>query len=82
MQDKRQAARMKVFKGGRIAFNGGHSSIDCVVRNISETGARVMVETTIGIPDIVSLVLNDGSTYQCEVRRRKINELGVHFIPA
>jgi len=35
--EHRIAARHRVLKGGRIQFGGG--SIDCTVRNISETGA-------------------------------------------
>jgi len=80
MNEQRQFERHKTLKGARISFHEGHSTIDCVVRNLSESGARVMVETTVGIPDEVTLVVNDGTHHQAKIVRRKINELGLQFI--
>ena len=79
MNDKRHFERHKTLKGARITFHGGHSSIDCVVRNLSNGGARVMLESSIGIPDEVMLVINDGTQHQARIVRRKINELGLQF---
>ena len=39
--EKRDTDRNRVLKSGAIEFNGG--AIDCVVRNISETGAALDV---------------------------------------
>jgi hypothetical protein len=80
MEEKRASERKKVLKGGRLSFNGGHSVIDCTVRNLSESGARVMVETAIGIPDEVVLAIHDGASHPCRVVRRKINEIGLLFL--
>src|SRR5215475_1823805 len=41
MQDRRESVRDKVFLGGIAEINGRGSTMDCVVRNLSETGACV-----------------------------------------
>jgi hypothetical protein len=43
---------MKSLKAARMFFNEGHSMQDCVVRDISEHGAKLCLEgTTLAIPD-------------------------------
>ncbi|MDB5615796.1 PilZ domain-containing protein [Tardiphaga sp.] len=53
--DKRTAPRQRVLKRGMIAFGG--SSVDCTVRNISITGARVDVESPVGLPQTFLLLI-------------------------
>jgi hypothetical protein len=53
--NKRGQSRKRILKAGRIDF--GIGSIDCIVRNISETGASLEVESPIGIPDTFDLVI-------------------------
>lgn len=80
MTEQRNDERKKVLKGARISFHGGHSTIDCLVRNLSDGGAKVMVESTVGIPDEIVLAFNDGPSRPCRIVRRKINELGLQFV--
>ena len=49
--DKRNALRRSTLKGGKIVFNAGRSTIDCTVRNLSATGAKLQVNSVVGIPD-------------------------------
>jgi hypothetical protein len=51
MLERREEARLRVFLGGVIAFNGRSSTIDCHVRNITSTGAFIALESTAMIPD-------------------------------
>lgn len=53
--EKRAAPRQRVLKRGMIAFGGG--GIDCTVRNLSATGARVDIESVAGLPDHFLLVI-------------------------
>ena len=39
--DLRRSARVRTFVGGRIVFHDGAYSYDCIVRDMSEGGARV-----------------------------------------
>jgi hypothetical protein len=54
--EKRTAPRQRVLKPGKLVFpNGG--GVDCTVRNISATGARLDVATPVGLPASFSLVI-------------------------
>lgn len=55
MIEKRAVPRHRVLKQGTISFEGG--GIDCVVRNISISGARLDVATPVGLPKSFTLVI-------------------------
>ena len=76
---RRIRRRQRVLKGGKILFNDGHSTIDCIVRDLSETGARLRVESVIGVPDHFELRASDGRSWHCHVRWRAMTECGVEF---
>ena len=46
MLERRKSFRGRVYYGGRIAFNGRQSTMDCIVRNFSDDGAKVEFDTT------------------------------------
>jgi hypothetical protein len=80
MNEKRIAPRNRVLKGGTIGLAGG-GVINCMVRNISSTGAALEVETPMGVPDDFELViLADHFKRHCHVQWRKGQRLGVTFI--
>jgi hypothetical protein len=78
MGESRRAPRHRVLKAGTIGFGGG--GIDCLVRNISTTGAALEVSNQIGIPQrFVLVVPGDGLTLPCHVVWRKERRIGVTF---
>jgi hypothetical protein len=52
--EKRNIPRLRTLKGGSVLF-GVASAIDCVIRNMSETGAQLAVESPVGVPDEFTL---------------------------
>jgi PilZ domain len=56
MIEKRAAPRHRVLKGGRLAFSDG-GGLDCVVRNISSSGARLDVANSMGVPPSFTLII-------------------------
>ncbi|GAA4186039.1 hypothetical protein GCM10023069_69420 [Shinella granuli] len=48
--ERRGSVRRKTLKAGKIVFNGRSSAFDCTIRNMSETGAKVVVMSSLGIP--------------------------------
>ena len=38
---ERRVYRVRALKGAQIVFNSGNSTLDCVIRNTSEHGARL-----------------------------------------
>lgn len=82
MVDKRQSSRRRTLKGARIAFHEGRSTISCLVRNLSESGALLRVESPIGIPDIFTLVIPGEPQHEARVVRRSGTEIAVSLIAA
>lgn len=80
MEEHRPKQRRRVYKTGRIAFNGGRAAIDCVLRNLSDKGACLRVVSPVGIPETFDLVLDsDNAARPCHVVWRKEKEIGVEF---
>lgn len=77
--ERRKFERYRALLGGRIFYNNGQSSLDCILRDISEGGSRIKVENSIAVPEKFHLVLNDGRNFDCQVRWRKVGLLGVSF---
>jgi hypothetical protein len=76
--EKRGVDRHRVLKPGTIEFGGG--AINCMVRNMSISGAAPDVASPVGIPDHFTLVLlADGHHTPCHVVWRKEKRIGVSF---
>jgi hypothetical protein len=77
--EKRGHQRHRVFKAGKIGFNRG-SVIDCLVRNVSESGALLQVVTPLGIPDRFDLMIEgEKAPRACRIMWRKERQIGVAF---
>lgn len=82
MRERRSSARQKSFLQGRIYFNMRRSSIDCLVRDISEEGAKLIFSDTVVIPDLVELYIpNKDEFHRARVHWRVGGEIGVQFEP-
>ena len=77
--EKRGVQRRTTLKGAKIVFNAGRSTIDCTVRNLSSTGAKLLVSSVVGIPDTFDLLLDGHSKQPCRVKWRRLKEIGVEF---
>jgi hypothetical protein len=64
-----------------IAFDGGRTRIRCIIRNLSETGAKLEVlnSTVSNIPRTFDLVVANVRPQGCTVMWRSLKELGVQF---
>jgi|GEM_PF-2929212 hypothetical protein len=77
--EKRIAPRHRVLKQGRLAFDGG-GAVDCMVRNMSNTGARVEVVNPVGLPGAFTLVIpSDKFTRRCHAVWSHDKRIGVAF---
>jgi hypothetical protein len=80
MEEKRRVPRRRVLKAGTISF-GLAAGIDCVVRNISDKGALLMVESSVGIPNRFTLVIRaDSLKRDALVKWRRARSIGVEFV--
>jgi hypothetical protein len=55
MDERRQILRQKSFLKGRINFDNGRFSLDCMIRDLSNLGARIIFADTVNVPDVVDL---------------------------
>ncbi|MDO9440029.1 MAG: PilZ domain-containing protein, partial [Beijerinckiaceae bacterium] len=81
MSDKRKEARQRTFLKGRIIFNNGASSMDCLVRDLSSIGARLALTETATLPDLFDLFIPQKErTYRASLRWRRTDGIGVAFV--
>jgi hypothetical protein len=78
-QERRNVARHRALKRAQIVFKGHEAVIDCTVRHLSDGGACLNVECSIGIPDSFDLML-DHASVRCRVAWRKVTQIGVKFL--
>jgi hypothetical protein len=80
MNEYRRSPRLRTFKGGSIIF-GVAAAIDCLIRNMSETGAALEIEAPIRIPDEFTLLIKpEFLKRHCRVVWRSAKRIGVQFV--
>ena len=80
MSEHRREARQRVFLKGRIMYNNGASSLDCLVRDLSGAGARLAMSETTTLPQVFDLyVPQKDKTYRATLRWRREDGVGVGF---
>ncbi|MBR0792940.1 PilZ domain-containing protein [Bradyrhizobium manausense] len=79
MVEKRATQRHRVFKGGTITFE--NSGIACTVRNMSEGGAAIDLDTTITLPQSFTLLIErDNFVRSCRTVWRSDRRIGLAFV--
>lgn len=80
MIEKRNSPRLRTLKGGAIIF-GVAAGIDCLIRNMSKTGAGLEVESPVGVPeDFTLLIKPEILKRNCHVAWRGAKRIGVRFV--
>lgn len=84
-EDLRCAPRHRTFKKGRVALNNVFSTIDAIIRDLSETGARLRLAQPTILPKNFDLVIFDANTDTYTSRPaclkwQKGNDAGVEFV--
>jgi hypothetical protein len=81
--ERRGAPRRDTLVGARIVSLNGLSTFTCVIRNLSETGALLVLATTAGVPDKFYLAPpTHDRTILCRVAWRDTKRMGVEFLSA
>ena len=78
--EKRLSPRRNAAIPARIAF--GRGNIDCIIRNVSETGAKLEVRSVGQIPNNIELLVTGHEPQVCRVVWRSLKEIGVAFLEA
>lgn len=80
MDDKRKTPRMHRLKEARIYFNDKKSIMSCIVRDVSEGGARVTVGEPYLLPAEFEFVIHGSPARPARKVWVKQNEMGIEFI--
>ncbi|AWN43808.1 PilZ domain-containing protein [Methylobacterium durans] len=81
MQERRRTPRRRSYIGATIVFNNRCSTIDCLIRDMSDGGARLIFSDTINAPEQFDLVINKmGETRRVQMAWRQADQAGVTFL--
>jgi hypothetical protein len=70
--EQRTGLRRRVLKTGIIAFNDHRSTIGCVIRDLTPSGARLSVDGFMNVPDLFDLIIElEGLEASCQVAWRR-----------
>jgi hypothetical protein len=80
VSDKRKSPRMRALLGARARYDQRRVTLDCVVRNISDGGAMLVVPTTVPLPNAFELeIAQRRQSYAATIRWRRGEKIGVAF---
>jgi len=80
--ERRDEARGRAIRGAKIVFNNKQSVLDCVIRDISGTGARLRVDGAATLPErfLLRLPAREGVVERpVRVVWRSVGDVGVAF---
>ena len=79
--DRRRSPRVRVFKKGKLILPNHSSVLDCMIRDVSGTGARLSCEGAGMVPGELQLMFHAvREVRRVEVVWRRHDELGVKFL--
>lgn len=78
--ERRDDARVRTLIAASIVYNNGQSTLGCVIRNLSETGAKLSASSGVALPDRFDLAIPQRNrTYRAYIAWRRGDEIGVRF---
>ena len=81
MSDNRKSVRGRSYLGGRMVFNRGYSTMDCLVLNLSSEGAKLTFTNTVTVPGEFDLTIEQkGGSRKARMIWRRQDEVGVRFV--
>jgi hypothetical protein len=72
---------VRTYIGGKISFHASYCIVDCLVRDLSTSGAKLVFSGSAIIPSQFDLLLpGKGLKLRSEVAWRGVNRIGVTFL--
>ena len=79
--ERRDTFRQKTLLKGKIVYADGAYSMNCVIRDMSRTGARIALAKGESIPTRVFLIdMRSGTAYECVVAWIRVPQYGLRFV--
>jgi hypothetical protein len=80
MGERRGSRRSKSFLRGFVYVSRKRGALACLVRDLSEKGARIIFSDTVTLPDVVELYIPQrDQTLRARVQWRRNDEIGLAF---
>jgi hypothetical protein len=80
MGERRGSRRQKSFLRGFVYYDKRRSVMGCIIRDLSDDGARIILSRTVTIPDIIELhIPQREKTVRASVQWRRADEIGLAF---
>jgi hypothetical protein len=81
--DKRDSDRVRAFLRAQIIFNNRMSTIDCIIKNISSTGARVALGDSFAVPAEFDIYIPQRNcSHHAKLVWRDKDSIGIDFVDA
>ncbi|MGA3304205.1 MAG: PilZ domain-containing protein [Methylovirgula sp.] len=78
--DKRASDRIRSFLRAQIIFNNRMTTIDCIIKNISATGARIALNDTLAVPTEFEIYIPQrGCSHHARLVWRDRDSIGIDF---
>jgi PilZ domain len=83
MAERRSSRRSKSFLHGYVYVSRQRGALSCLIRDLSEKGARIVFSDTVTLPDTFELYIPQrDQTLRAKVRWRHKDEIGLAFVTA
>jgi hypothetical protein len=83
MGERRHAGRRKSFLRGLVYFGNKHGALSCLVRDLSDQGARIIFSENVTVPEAFDLhIVQKNQTLRAKMTWRRGDEIGLDFIAA
>ncbi len=80
MAERRRSRRTKSFLRGFVYVSRKRGALACLIRDLSEKGARIIFSDTVTLPEVVELYIPQrDQTLRARVEWRKNDEIGLAF---
>lgn len=80
MEERRRTPRTRTFLQGRVFYNNRRQSADCIIRELTDDGARLTFTDPVGLPHVFELYIpNRDQTIRVETVWNHGTEVGVSF---
>ena len=80
MQERRGEHRGRTYLGCRIAFNDHYARVGCLVRNLSQNGAKLIFDWPVMVPSEFDLMIHQKGSRRARLVWRREMEAGVAFL--
>ena len=78
--ENRSSMRYDLGTAGRVAFDGDGNPIDCIIKNLSKTGACLELPVGVAWPETFTLEVHNGETRRVEAVWSENRIIGVRFL--